>query len=1242
MQNRNIGHLIQQWVKLALPLALLVVAVSFMQAQTTASLSGLVTDTTGAVVPGAAVTAIDEATLSKTVTVSGGAGTYSFPVLLPGTYTVTVAAKGFQGAKATGIVLTAGMEAKAPTIALTVGAATETVTVVVAQGTILQTENGQLGGVLDASDLKNLALESQNTLELLKVLPGITSAPNGTGNGLGFDFFNTGAEGSPIGVGLATNGVPNRGGTADLLDGVNINDPGCNCWSIALILPDWVQEVSYQASNFGADVSHGPTVVSSISKSGSAQYHGQGYFYARNDVLNANDWVSNFNHTPRGTAHYYYPGGDVGGPIPFTRKKLLGWFGYEKFIQNTGNADTLTSHIPTSAMMGGDFTHSDAAGQALCQSGIGSTNGTYCDNLQGTFLPNGKQIGVDPGYPVGHIPTTYTAAGGYTPAQYAADLAKIWPSPNATPSLGNGFANFVQAVPGVHDGYTWRARLDYNISEATKLYVSYQYGYDSSPENGSGAHIYWTPGNSIPFPGGSMQALETSKILTGHLTHVFGTTLTNELVGSVGYGNNPVSVPNPSAVYRTTVGYPGGTVFGTNDKWIPSYNSPTAAGGGPGLTFPDFSQQDIFAGSDYPLLKEAPSVYDNVIKVLGRHTIKTGVFYEMINNDQGGFNTANGVYSFNGGPAANIDPTKGEIGSPNNPLANFVLGNATSYSENSANPRADEAYKTISVYGDDTWKVLKNFTFEYGVRFDHMGRWYDRGTAGIPVFSAARVQTDFNAGVQFPGLSYYGINPAVPKSGMTTPFLVLSPRIGLSYDVFGNGKTVARGGWGVYRWNDQYGDYSNGVGDAQGVKGYNLPGSTTVLVNQVGTGIKGLTPPSASATATCCAGKVYAVSASDSNNIPTTYMYNFTVDQQLPWQSVLEVAYVGNQSNNVLIGGGSSAVLSGGDYLNVNKMPLGALFNADPVTGVVAADPENINGPLSPNNQPADYMPFGYAYGTNQIYVVSHTGYSNYNGLQVTLQKRSDTMTFNVNYTHSKTLGTDLSENPYVLRGNYGVEPIDRPNVFNASYSYTTRFYRGGNPFVSGAANGWTISGITTWQGGGDMQALSSPNLGLSLKYVNIPASASANKVSASLSAATYYGTTAGITIQPTLSCDPGSGVSGKQHMKVSCFGVPKIGSYGARDFPYVAGPSYTDADLAISKSFHIIENQSVEFRASAFNWLNHPLAAFNGSDLGLTDNVDYTTKTATNTDASTFGYTETKTGGDTRRIIQLELKYNF
>ena len=116
------------------------------------------------------------------------------------------------------------------------------------------------------------------------MLPGVTSTPNGTSNGLGFNFANIGVEGSPIGVGLNTNGTPYRGGTANLADGVDINDPGCNCWSIATMNPDMVQEVSVQTSNFGADVSHGPVVVNNISKSGTATYHGSAYFYGRNDA----------------------------------------------------------------------------------------------------------------------------------------------------------------------------------------------------------------------------------------------------------------------------------------------------------------------------------------------------------------------------------------------------------------------------------------------------------------------------------------------------------------------------------------------------------------------------------------------------------------------------------------------------------------------------------------------------------------------------------------------------------------------------------------------------------------------------------------------------------------------------------------------------------------------------------------------------------------------------------------------
>jgi hypothetical protein len=151
--------------------------------------------------------------------------------------------------------------------------------------------------------------------------------------------------------------------------------------------------------------------------------------------------------------------------------------------------------------------------------------------------------------------------------------------------------------------------------------------------------------------------------------------------------------------------------------------------------------------------------------------------------------------------------------------------------------------------------------------------------------------------------------------------------------------------------------------------------------------------------------------------------------------------------------------------------------------------------------------------------------------------------------------------------------------------------------------------------------------------------------VTPSYGAATYYGTTAHMLVTPLASCNPGSGLAENQHVKVSCFAPPAIGTYGPRNYPYLSGPSYTDADLAINKVFHITESNTIMFRASAFDWINHPLAAFSGGQqLTLYYNTDYTSKMSTlsSSTSPTFGFTDTKAGGDTRRVVELEVKYSF
>ncbi len=1198
-----------------------------LHAQVTATINGTVTDKSGSVISNATVTLQNDATKEIRNTVANGDGYFAFPALLSGSYSVKIEAGGFKALEQHGIVINAGDVKKIPDLMMDVGTAQETVTVQTSTQ-IIPVENGQRAAILDSKDIQQLALQSRNLSELLKVLPGVTSVANGISNGPQFSALSVSVAQSAVGNGLNANGAPNRGGTSQLADGVDVDDPGCDCNAIATINPDMTQEAQVQTSNFGADAPHGPVVINTISKSGGASYHGEGYFYARNDVLNANDWQSNHQGDPRGAAHYYYPGGNFGGPVPFTHKKLFFWGGYERFLQNTGNANVLTSFIPTPDMMAGNFTNT-AANTAFCQGTLNATNTNGCNDLTGTILPDGTTVGQGT-RPAGMIPSQFLDPG-------AMALSKFWPAANANPASTPGGYNYYQIIPGTHDGWLYRLRVDYNLNQNNQFFISYQQGFDAALSQGNGAHIYWTPGNSIPYPGGGLTSSSYSKALAGHFVHIFGPTLTNEFIASWGYGNFPVAPPDQTAAYRSTLGYPGsyGTVFNTGSKLIPSYSSAGT------LTFPDFSQQDIFeTGGQYLVRKEMPAFADDVTKVWKTHTIKAGAFTENVGNIQGASESPNGALNSFSGQNPNV-LTGQLMGSPKNPTANFLMGVVTSYAENSSSPVSDMAYQTVSFYGNDIWKVTNRFTLEYGVRFDHIGHWYDRQGDGMSVFYPDLVSADFANGLVNPGVRSHGIDSKIPKSGQPDAFVYVEPRFGLSYDLYGTGKTILRGGWGEYRFSDQYNDFTGALTTSQHILSYGLPGQKSVLLSQIGQ----LQPPTPGG----INGGVNALSPTD-DSMPVTYSYNFTVSQQAPWNTLFEIAYVGNQTSNLVVGGESVSGSGFGDFTNYNKVPVGAFYQPDPVTGVVSPNPENLGGPGSTSNKEADYRPYGYAYGTNTIDVNRNIGYANYNGMQVSWVKRSDKLTFNLNYTWSKSLGTGLQIDPFNINNNYGVLSIDRPHVINTSYAYNVGQAYHGNKLLEGAVNGWTISGITTWQAGGNLQALSSPNFSMSLAYVNLPTNASAAGITSGIGNATLYGTSASYSIQPELTCDPTAGLSNNQKLKAECFTPPSIGTFGPSQYRYISGAPYFDSDLALYKTFHVTEGQAVQIRASAFNFLNHPLPQFSGNNqLTLHYNVDYATKAYTQNTSNypsgnidNFGVLDNKAGAPTQRILELAVKYSF
>ncbi len=346
--------------------AFLLIAASSLHGQINATISGTITDPSGAVVANATVTVTNEFTGEARKVESNKQGFFSMANLLPSTYRVEAVAQGFVPKEVTGVDLHAGDDIRVPTFVLAVGAATETVTVTSVAGQIMETENGQRTETLTYQDIQDLALTGRDTTELLKVLPGVVQVGQ-----TGYNDLSETTGTSAIGNGMGVNGAPYKGGVALTMDGASILDIGDDFSGLATINPEMTQELQVQSSNFGADTANGPVVINSTGKSGGERYHGEGYINARNDIFNANDWVD--NHTipvhPKAGAAYYYPGGSISGPVPGMRKKLFFFGGFEIPYQNQGNANVLKGYIPSPEMLKGNFSTDNLTTSCFARAG---------------------------------------------------------------------------------------------------------------------------------------------------------------------------------------------------------------------------------------------------------------------------------------------------------------------------------------------------------------------------------------------------------------------------------------------------------------------------------------------------------------------------------------------------------------------------------------------------------------------------------------------------------------------------------------------------------------------------------------------------------------------------------------------------------------------------------------------------------------------------------------------------------
>lgn len=1238
-------HWLDRLFACAVLLGMVLALSSNLQAQvgTTASLSGTVVDPTHAVIPNAMVSLTNTATGDVRTGKTSGTGDFVFVDIPSGNFVLVIHAAGFKQDKVGGIHLDPGDSRSLHEITLEPGAATETVVVHTAAQEITL-DSGTASTLISAQDIKHLSVEGRDVTELLKILPGfaITSGNNTVTNQT-YDPSQvsvSGGYGSYSGEGTITNSVEL------LYDGIDITDPGAYGGALQNVNYDQVAEVKVETSAVTADNVGGPIIINAVGKSGTKNFHGEVYTYGRTYQMNSTDWLSKFNHQAPPPDREIYPGFAISGPVllphvDFNKNRHLTFFaGLEGMFQKNeyayGNAGSaiVTALVPSAAMRQGDFSQTQISqylGPLINNSSYANLARVPATGIDGSTLANG-QLG-----------------SNLNAAQQG--LINTLPLPNqATNSQGYNYAhtNLID-----NDNWQGQLRFDYTVNPKNRIFIMYstERGKEGVPQV-----PYYSPhgpNGGTNTPGGGMLADLNSEIGTLNWTTIISPTLTNQLsISGAYFDQNFVAKDINALTLNGKWNFAG--IFNNGSKVIPALQD-YGTDGLPVNLYPDTSFGGIYA-KKWNRFGE-----DDLTKVLGRHTLRAGIYVGLDNNHQATpFVTTNGAIdmyyigaTYNDAPTGTTEYSTGAIGSGNggNYLADFLEGGVFQYSQTNIDPAPNLYFWDISGYVQDHYRVTPYLTLEYGLRIEHLTPWGDAHGIGIPVWDPSTYTTGQNPSL--PGFLWHGIDKSIPVSGMGTHSPFLEPRAGFAWDVRHNGKTVLRAGFGLYTAHDSTNDVETPASEAIGQRGITLTGP--FLYQQA--------VPQLAKSAITNAGFAPTTSASgffENDTLqPQVYTYNVDIDQRIAWNSLFQIAYIGNLTRHMLDNGSTQPV----NVDNINAIPIGGLFKADPITGVtypLACPPNAPSGSCTAvgglsQQEVDDYRPFPQY---NALNVARHNLYANYNSMQLTWNKQQGPFTFGVNYTWSKALGVrgangnGTPATPFSFRDNYGPEAFDRRQAFNATYSYTV-----GKVFherlLAGLANHWMVSGITTAQSGQDLQATDNPDFSLqgSLNVVyngfnaNIP-----------VSAQELLGTP-DVYLMPRLTCNPAAHTGSNVYMNNSCFALPTaLGEQGPYRMPDLHGPAYFDSDLSLQKSFGLGGSRSILVRYTAFNFLNHANTTLdtnvepnnlilnfhnftNANSNTYYQSMSSALKDAVNGNSSVFGTSNIKIG---RRVSEVQLTFSF
>jgi|HubBroStandDraft_2_1064218.scaffolds.fasta_scaffold00533_3 hypothetical protein len=1188
---------------LAVCVLVLGLATAGLAQELAATLTGTVTDPSGALVAGATVAVHNNETgIDVRSVITTSTGNFNITNLPAGRYTVTVRNAGFENYVANEVILNVA-EKHTLDVQLKPGKASETVEVT-AEDTPIQTTTAEQSGTITGDQVRGLALNNRNFEQLVLLQPGVA---NQLGDEPGFGLSSN----TSISVNGARTGANNW-----TVDGADINDSGSNGTLLNTPSVDAIQEFTLERSNYDASFGRsggGQVVVAT--RAGTNQYHGTAYEFNRNNFFNANtfenrqviadsSYVSNSSSNitglqPNGTPIERYNdfGFTVGGPLeipkiyhPVNNKTFVFWSEEWRKASTPGSAEI---PVPTNAELGGVFSTAQIIGSETTPIPIfpnvpGTTN-TPCVTSAGT--------GSDETWTINHACYSQNAAA------YLSTIMAPFPANSGTNQLVESFSqlnNFRQDI----------VRFDQNVGDRVRIFARFM--QDSVPENFPFG-LWGTPN----YPGADPIALNApGRNVVGNMTANISPKVVNEVEYADSWGAINAALSGTAISPSFTSQLTGKTQYQDPYGRAPnvSFSSPlyTGLGNGDG----PYHERNI----DH-------NIFDNLSIQHGNHTIRLGATAMWMTKTE---NAAAGFATF-----------VFDSANKNDEFANFLLGQAASYNQPDQDTIPDLHYTNFEAYVQDDWKVTPRLTLNLGVRYSYFPSPSDSNhllvnfdpaafTPGVvtitgtgpqagdmnPASPAANSATYAN-GMIFPTGATCSAAQAIYAAAVCSPYGSRvngdknnnwGPRFGLAWDPRGNGKMAIRAGYGLFYdrslngiWEqNEFGTYpfnadpplvqtASTISTAENVNLFDnsaagaAPGPSLSPINPVMTG----TP-----TAT---GVVFRA--------PSYQDFNVSLQREIVPNTVFEVAYVGTKGTHLL-----------GD-VDLNQ-PTVAARTANELVDVNAVRPF------------AGYGAFG---DRSTIFT------SNYNSLQASLDRRmSHGLTLGISYTWSKLLTTNPEDrawgatNTYNLKQDYGLSQLNTPQIFVLSYLYQEPFFKNQHG-LGRVLGGWELSGIVNVQTGQSItvtQALDPFD----------PGTASPTAPGAGNRGLGFLQGDA--TNLANQSGSAGGPKNINEFFNTAAFSQ-SVGTFGDSRPGAVQGPGFQRWDTSLFKNIRLGERASFQLRLETFNTFNH------GSPSQICNNTGTTTcvlppsfsptNPATNTTA--FGVV---TGYHIPRELQIGAKFNF